>query len=329
MNIHITLDYELFFGKTVGTVNACLINPTNKIIEVLNIIKAKATFYVDVGYLSRCEQLNCDLANYKKVVEQLKLLSSCGHDLQLHIHPHWEDAQYVNGQWDLENVRYRLHLFEKNEVETIVFKYTNLLKKITGKFPISYRAGGWCLQPFDYIADALYDSGVSIDSTVFREGVNDSELQGYNFSNAPELNSWRFDVNPLKETQAGRFIELPIADINVSPFFYWQFALAKKMGGMQHSSYGDGNPIKMSKKQLIRLLTHSSHSVVSIDGYKSKLLEIAYLKYHKRFGSNADFVLIGHPKATSDYSIKKLNDFLTNHSGNDQFITVTDWAKMK
>src|SRR5574344_1713483 len=103
MNIYLTLDYELFMGVNSGSVQNCLITPTNKLIEMMDKYKIKATFFVDGCYLLRLkelkdkyEKLNQD---WKNITDQLSRLSSEGHDIELHIHPQWYDAKYVKGKW--------------------------------------------------------------------------------------------------------------------------------------------------------------------------------------------------------------------------------------
>ena len=77
----------------------------------------------------------------------------------------------------------------------------------------------------------------------------------------------------------------------------------------KHKAMGNGYAVKMENSQIINLLTKPSYSVVSIDGYKSKFLEKAYKWYKKR--SLENFVIIGHPKAFTPFSLQKLNAFIT------------------
>lgn len=94
MNIYITLDYELFFGKHSGSVENCIIKPTEALLKIVNPLKIKFTCFVDVGYLVKLEeqkekytQLKKD---YQKITAQIKNLANQGHGMELHIHPHWK-----------------------------------------------------------------------------------------------------------------------------------------------------------------------------------------------------------------------------------------------
>lgn len=322
----ITLDYELFFGSQAGSVDNCMLKPTKRLLEILDSYGIKATFFVDVGYLVRAQELQCDLENALRVEDQLKYLHEVGHDIQLHIHPHWHRTEWRNQQWQFDLSYYKLSDYDSQTAATIVKSYSQKIRDLTGRSPIAYRAGGWCIQPFSHFSEALYKAGVRVDSTVYMEGLNESSVQGFDFTGAPEKSSWRFNENPLVEEEVGRFVELPISSAPVSPLFFWQFAVIKKIGSSQHQSFGDGSATSISKAQLTRLLTETSRTVASIDGYKSKLLD-HFRQHHKNtFGKDAPLVLIGHPKALSRYSLKNLSCYLRSRSENeDTDLTISEW----
>jgi len=328
MNIHITLDYELFFGTSSGTVENCMIKPTNLLLELLKPRSIKATFYVDVGYIECARRLNCDSENVEKVITQLEQLNNAGHDLQLHIHPHWDDANYVDGKWLFDMSRYRLADFTQQQAASIIKRYVAVFGELNLPKPVAYRAGGWCIQPFEHIADALYENGIRVDSTVYNGGKNSSKTHFFDFTQSPKLNDWRFNHDPCKDDDNGIFYELPISHINVQPLFFWQFALAKKLGREQHKNYGDGSAVPMSKLQMMKLLLFPSSSVASIDGYKAKLMKKAQENQLSQLGQDSDLVFIGHPKAFSDYSLKQVKQFL-QQSSTVKFLTVSDWLKQK
>lgn len=324
MNIHITLDYELFFGNKTGSVDKCMLEPTIRLLSILDPHSIKATFYIDVGYIERANSLGEDLENVTKVVGQLKKLNLEGHDLQLHVHPHWEDATFENGRWQFDMRRYRLAMFTQAQALDLINRYVAIFEFLDLPKPCSFRAGGWCIQPFEHIADALFENGIRLDSTVYNRGENRSTEQYFDFTNAPDLNNWRFQSDPCIPTKDGRFHELPISSLSISPLFYWRFAFAKKLGGHIHKSFGDGNPIKLSKFKTLRLLSSFSYTVASIDGYKASLLAKVAQRYEKK----GDLVLIGHPKAFSTFSITELDKFVSNNK-NVNYLTARQWLLNK
>ncbi len=311
MNIYITLDYELFFGNS-GTPEKCIIEPTERLISIVDKFNFKCVFFVDSGYLIKLRKYSQQYPklenDYKAVSNQIKKLSDKGHDVQLHIHPHWEDTVYDGNQWNFDTTRYRLDSFSENEIIDIFGRYKGILEEITGKQVFAYRAGGWCIQPFSKLKKAFKEYNINVDSTVFYKGKNTTKTQWFDFTEAKDEDYWNFEDNPCISDKKGSFLELPIASYKVSPWFFWRFALTKKIGRAIHTSIGDGISSRASKQQIMRLLTRSSYSVVSIDGYKIRFLNKAFKKYKNQRKDN--FVIIGHPKAFTEYSLLKLNNFL-------------------
>src|SRR4051812_23057907 len=119
INIFITLDYELFFGSKPGSQENAIIYPTKQLLVILNKHKAKASFFVDSGYLLKLKEYKVkypDLEkDYEEISDQIKSLSADGHDIQLHIHPHWEDSYYDGNKWIINTERYRLNSFSEED----------------------------------------------------------------------------------------------------------------------------------------------------------------------------------------------------------------------
>lgn len=312
----ITLDYELFFGRRTGTVEHCLLRPLESLKQVVDRHGVKLTLFVDAGYLVRLQQqavgapaLHDDLA---RVSDQLRMLVEQGHDVQLHIHPHWEDSSYRDGAWHIDTTRYRLHDFDREECLRIVGDYKRVLTEIVGDRVFAYRAGGWCLQPFAPIGEALSQHGVWLDSTVYFNGHSLDDIRGFDFRQAPRLTRWRFDEDPLQPTDAGRFLEVPISACRVSPLFYWKLAFLKKFARGAYKAYGDGQAMVANAAYYRALLTRPSHSVASIDGAKAGLLETAYRQLGEMEGERI-FNVMGHPKALTPDSLRRLDRFLKRH----------------
>ena len=103
MNVFLTFDYELFFGSKSGSIQKCIIEPTEKLIEISKKHNVFFTFFVDAGFLVSLK-LNIGkfphLQNeYDSVCNNIQRLESEGHSIQLHIHPHWEKSYYDGQKW--------------------------------------------------------------------------------------------------------------------------------------------------------------------------------------------------------------------------------------
>ncbi len=324
MKIFVTLDYELFFGSNTGTVEKSIIYPTDELIKISKQYDIRMIFFVDAGYINKLNEFRKKYANlnsdYNQLVAQIETLHNLGHDIQLHIHPHWEDCYFDGNKWCIDSSRFRLHEFNNDEINQIVTEYKNTLINIVGDKIFAFRAGGWCIQPFDKLKRALKSNNIWLDSTVFNGGENASKTHYYNFKNTPKEAFWKFEDDPLKKSPTGYFTEIPISSCKLSPLFFWKMAFLRKVQAKSINWFGDGVPVSPSKSYVMKLLTQPSYSVVSIDGYKASFLQKAYNKYNNE-NTLHNFVIIGHPKALSRYSLKKLDLFVKENINNNTFST--------
>ena len=313
--IILTFDYELFFGEQSGSAEACIINPTQRICKILAAHNVPAVFFVDAGYLvqlARLSSRDLRVARERELVEtQLRELIAAGHDVQLHIHPHWEDTSYQDGKWVMNTRRYRLADFSSSEIHKIVSSYKMGLEAVIGNPVFAYRAGGWCIQPFSATGPALKAADIDVDSTVFRGGRNLSSVGCFDFREAPKEAFWRFSHDPLKPDIGGHFIEIPISSVMVSPLFYWRVLAMRLAKTKKHTQFGDGNSVGRDKTDLLRQLIFASWQAVSSDGLKAALLERAFSSFERHSNTDCYFVTIGHPKVTTSYSLEKFSRFIT------------------
>ena len=326
MNIFITLDYELFFGAESGTVEDCILKPTRALLKIVEPLGIKFNCFVDAGYLMALErQLNEHpklKKDFENLTEQIKYLSKEGHGIELHIHPHWEDSFFDGTRWNINTERYKLSDFSEKDIMDIVTRYSQILSKASGKAPVAYRAGGWCAQPFPPIQKALLANNIHIDSTVYPGGYYHSENQQFDFRGIPQFaTDYKFSNDLIKQDPNGSMREIPISSIKVNPIFFWKFAWRKIRKSPIHRSFGNGSAVVMPKSELIRLLTRPSHSVVSMDGFKASLMGKALNKYIRGTQNKGNFVIIGHPKAFSPFSLSKMNDFIQKNEKEHSFVT--------
>lgn len=315
MQVLLTLDYELFFGKRTGTPQACMIDASNRLLEVLDEFAAPAVFFVDASYLVRLREYrtqSMQLAReYDAVVKHIHGLEACGHQIQLHVHPHWFDSWHDGHRWNIVTDRYRLAQWPTDEIAQLISRCTDELNRHLTHRAFVFRAGGWCVQPFTAIASALRANGISTDSSVFHGGHAESGVHQFDFRTAPPLACWRFSNDPCRPDTAGAFTELAISALRVSPAFYWRFALSRLLGRRQrHARFGDGAPIENERRKLLQLLTRPSHMAVSVDGYKATLLRSAFRQ--ARRNGNSHFVAMGHPKSLTPCSLQHLRAWLTD-----------------
>lgn len=318
----LSLDYELFFGKHAGSVENCLLKPTEALVRLLDPYNIKLSLFVDAGFLYQLEAHSKTfpelLIEKNKIQQQLLTLSEQGHDIQLHIHPHWQDSYYDGEIWIIETKRYRLHDFSPEEKLSIVQNYKETLTHYTTKPIFAFRAGGWCLQPFNEISHALKKNGIWLDSTLFNNGFSDDPTRWFNYKNMPQQAQWNFSDDPLIAQEKGYFCELPISAVETSPLFFWKLALLKLFSKKEFVSFGDGHAMVANKSYYLQRLTTTTYGPVMVDGIKAGQLQHAYIQ--QLSSEKHIFNVMGHPKSLSPYSLKQLELFLTK---NPEIISIT------
>lgn len=327
----LSLDYEVYFGHETGTVQNCILHPTNALIDLAAKTRTKLVLFVDAGFLvclNRQGNEHKSLArDYAAIREQLSSAYRAGHDVQLHIHPHWERSHFDGQRWQLDHSHYKLHDFSSAEMANIVKSYRDCLCDIIEDDVFAYRAGGWCIQPFDAISAALRQHGIWLDSTVYHNGVSSDRHHGYDFRRSPDKPWWYFDNDPARESNARHFLEIPISTVRVGPMFYWKMALIKKFlaTNADYKCFGDGAALRSEAGYYLEKLTRPTYSVASIDGAKANLLEHG-LSQLRRKGHDI-YNVIGHPKAISRHSLRRLESFLDRNPL--EAVTFRDFMHMR
>ncbi|MFT4602725.1 MAG: hypothetical protein ACI857_002912 [Arenicella sp.] len=325
MQIFLTYDYELFFGNPTGTAEKCILEPSNQLREISKRTGVKMVFFIDTGYLKKLIEFKDQFEKVKfehdKVINQIKTLVSEGHDCQLHIHPHWEDCKHDGNEWIMNTDRYKLDDFSDEKITSIVKEYKSILETITSKTVSSFRAGGWCLQPFNRIEKVFKEIGISLDSTVFPDGKFTAGNYYYDFTNSPPKSKWKFSNDLIKEDENGSFWEYPISNYKYNPLFFWRLFILGRLKPSQHKPIGNGYPMS-SPGLRKKMLTKGMNLSASADGYFVTKLNTV-LKRNTKKGFE-EMVIIGHPKANTLFALKQLEKFINSNKSEHQFKTFAD-----
>jgi hypothetical protein len=327
VNVFLTFDYELFFGSKSGTVEKCLIQPSERLLGLSKRYDVKMTFFVDAGYLFKLkhEQHNhCALkADFQRVSSQLKRIIESGNDVQFHVHPHWEKTNFVDSEWKMVTDNcYKLSDFNSSEIQTILKKYHHAFCEITGLKPTTFRAGGWCVQPFSMLSETMQMLEITSDSSVMPGVAFQSDKYAFDFQKAPMKSSYFFEDDVCVETNSGRFREVPISTMYYSPLFFWKLYILGRLFPLRHKMLGDGNFVPQPGRKFASL-TKKTMNHVSTDGYYASTLE-QYHRHAHRKGAECS-VVIGHPKSMTLYSFEKLEEFISTNKNKYQFRTIRDF----
>lgn len=323
MNVYLTFDYELFLGPETGTAENCLLKPTNRLIEIADKHDIKMTFFIDVLYIVKAiefKRLSAKLNNeISRIIDQLKILKEKGHILGLHIHPQWFYSFYdvKNDKWVMDKKHYSLNDCTIDDCRIMFALGTSFLERLYNtNLKFVFRAGGYSF-PLDIERiKVLRDSGVVIDSSVLVGESANSDFQKYDYSNIVSSNKYRFDNSISQYSSNGEIMEMPIFTSSIPSVVKSLFErIARKYNG-QMDVYGDGKGVgyfsnKRSPKKvnLLKRLFRMSRIRASVDAISSTHISLCFLI--AKIKRSSDFVVIGHPKNQSNYSLRILDKFIT------------------
>ena len=330
LHLVLTFDYELFFGKNYETCDEVLFKPAAMIAQILSNHNVPGSFFADTCSVFAHEREG-DSDYVRKFKEQLMDLNQMGHDVQLHIHPHWQKTKKENGEWKFPEDWYRIHDFDLRGGEAvdiiregIAFLKETLLPVDDNYRCIAYRAGGYCIQPYDELVNVLYDEGIRIDSSVCMYMDNTVPSRFYDYKKLPSTMNWWLQPNiPIqkskKEKPEGRaLLEIPIG-------YYKQnlcdrIRLGKKVTYRHGKPLGEGMPTigsenNIKQNYVQKLLTYSDvYQRLSLDTMSSKIAYQAVKRLCKMCEQQSRDVyvaIVSHPKVYTGEAFDNLNDFVS------------------
>jgi hypothetical protein len=323
-NLLLTFDYELFLGKRTGTVANCIIRPTNRLLAIFSKYNVtKAIFFVDCTYLYRLSQSTepgC-IKDLTTIKEQLVDIIKKGHYIFPHIHPHWKDAVYDKelNQWKLEKAdSYRFHSISDAEKD-LFFSYSfELIKEVMQKSGVTYeidsfRAGGWCLQPFSDFKPYFEKYGIKNDFSALRGFSFAGKNIQYDYTIIPVKNIYKFTDKVEEKNNDGKFTEIVISVLSISNIrrFLNKF-LYKYLSLVKDRSYGDGFSAVDGEASVIRSIQDMrEHMRYQSEMASVELLTVLTYPEYKEYIQRNDYMhLISHPKMVSEHNLYHFEIFL-------------------
>ncbi|MCB0459712.1 MAG: hypothetical protein KDC74_06835 [Flavobacteriaceae bacterium] len=344
-NIILTIDYELFFGNVSGSVASCMIEPTKRLSDILASNNSKMTIYWDVLHFFKLKEYEDSYPELKKdrvaIEEQIIDLTKQGHDVQLHLHPHWLDSEYEKGKWNFSYKRFKLHELSKtdneSDINTIVGCVTqacnlinDILKPVAENFELfSYRAGGYLVEPFATISKALLKNGIYVDSSICPGLENTNNIFPYDFRNYPNKTYYKFEDSPAVESDKGAFIEIPIHSIKVPLYkrLYFTFLKRTKYKDIEAIKKGVGS--SSAKKKEKKNITNKIQGYISDKEYQKLTTDNSFReKYLYLLNRSPNLsTQIMHPKMLNKHTLYLYNEVIDTNM--IKFMSVKDFRKLK
>lgn len=339
----ITFDYELFLGNRSGSVANCLINPTNQVLDVIEQHGCRAIFFVDTTYLLTLKknfQIAACKQDFETVMDHITEIASRGHEIFPHLHPHWLDANYLSdtNEWQLINTdKYRFYHISEAERSEIFDQSIELLQQCVAKvnpsyLVDSYRAGGWCIQPFNAFLPYFIKHNIKFDFSVLGGFYLFSNAQYFDFSKAPQKTIYQFENDITTEQNNGRFTEFNISSIYIPQSIKLLEKLFLKLYYKitnDHSfSRGEGQIAVKIDKNLVTP-QQQGHDILDSAWERIAIELMSIIKqgeYKKYLNTNEYMHFISHPKMLTRHNIKMFDKFLKFAS--EKYNLETDFRKM-
>ena len=317
--IILSYDYELFFGDRSGTVLKSIVEPTNKLMDVMEQNGFRGNFFVDYLMFRELEKFTDERAvsDLKLLKDQIRDMVRRGHRVELHLHPHWMDAKYNgDGTWNFADfTHYSLSSLDEDTIVEMFKEGTDYLNKLAGEAEpgykiVAFRAGGWAVQPFDKLKKGFIETGISIDSSSAYGVHSGIKNQTFDFRNMPHKEVYRFENDVCKEDKNGAFLEVPITTMPFSKktWLYLKFHkslnregyLKRHTDGTHIRSDNDSREMgllekiikKLKNRQMMQLSQHLPYSIMSF-------IDKTKLEY---------YCIIDHPKDFSDATIDGIKE---------------------
>ncbi len=207
----LTIDYEIF-GDGKGCVDACVLQPAERMLRIADRIGAPLTFFFEVfEFIAFAEKLGD-----KRAIQQMRAALQRGHDAQLHLHPQWKNASLdTDTEWHISNHGWRIGDLDADEALAQIRVGKRWLEQeiganVAGYECIAFRAGGWCIQPSQKVVAALRNTGFKLDSTVAPNQWRAGSGEWSDFRCAPDLPFWKTCGDVCAAERDGIW-EVPIA----------------------------------------------------------------------------------------------------------------------
>jgi hypothetical protein len=173
IHLALTHDWELR-GDGSGDIEQIQFAPLRQLLGIYARFGARTTVLPDVMQqlaFRRCENKH---PNLKPLAdswdEHARAAFLQGHDVQLHLHPQWRNAEYANGRWHLDG-DWSILNYERDAAYAMLAEGKQYLENVLRPLDSSYRclafrAGALAAAPSAHLFKSLADLGIQLDVSV-------------------------------------------------------------------------------------------------------------------------------------------------------------------
>ena len=329
-----TLDYEIH-GNGEGCPYELMVEPTDRLLRLFDEYGAKLTIMADVAEILKFkeykEQFGRDDYHYDRIVEQLRRAIQTGHDVQLHIHSSYFNAQFGEGRWSQDWSEYNFAGLPYERMAWMIGTGKKYLEELlrpvdAGYRCLAFRAANWSVSPSRNVIRSLLDHGIRIDTSVFKYGRRNG-LAKFDYTHAHSaLRPWRANLDDIcQQDESSQLWEFPIhSDLRWIGAFLSANRIYRAVQTYRHrlvvpqtlppnAVVGALSGPRGIRKRLERLVGRHAWKA-DFNQCSGKQLIRAVKRADREFGSAAirlPLVLIGHSKLITHLNEWSLRPFLS------------------
>jgi hypothetical protein len=228
----VSFDYEPFHGRGFGSFEETLFGPTDELFALCRELALPTVWFPDVCS-AWWHREHGEAAYAERFEGQLRDALRAGHDVQLHVHPHWLYTESGPDGWRPHPDRIYLHEMGFGAGETGagailrrgVRWLEDLLRPVDPDYRcVAYRAAALALQPEekDHLR-ALVEAGLPIDSSVIKGVRSQTDTYLLDYRRVPAEPNWFM----APETGVGVAAPRGILEVPVGTF---RIGLAARLG---------------------------------------------------------------------------------------------------
>jgi len=324
LKLFLTFDHELPLGKLKTSYAASLFEPTQKVMDLADKLGVKVTLFSDILCAVRFKEWD-EVNFYQPYTAQLQYATKNGHDVQLHIHPHWLNSTYENGVYIPSN-DFALSDFEHDKhfggidgiVKQSIQEMTDICVQANPAYKcVAFRAGGFNIATAtNHIFKALMANGIRYDSSMARGYYFKSGISEVDYRKLPKAANWKVNPEDIHTSIAkDGIMEIPIATMPKTPYEVPTRFKINTFVGRAPISHGEVIHENNSVDKMAKLKMLFTSRMISFDNYTLSLdYLMRILKYNVNKYKSSDTLMlsiISHPKSMGDYSFELMENFIT------------------
>jgi hypothetical protein len=166
-------DWELS-GNGSGDARELQYEPMRELVKIYNAHGVRGSFNAEVMQQLTFRKFETAYPELKTLADEwdavVRETYSQGHDIQLHIHPQWQNATYENGRWRL-TADWSILNYSPEEAYQMMSAgkeyLENLLRPVNPAYAcVSFRSGSWCIAPSPHMLHLLVKLGIVFDMSI-------------------------------------------------------------------------------------------------------------------------------------------------------------------